>query len=197
MNLRRTYHPLLLLAFACQTDAEKDTADGLSTSTGTTTKRPVPPTPVPPAPAPPTRYHEHDHRNHDDHHRGHDVTFQVDGRYDSWKGEPHLGKYWLTGNFEDELAELNDWKEAGGDWSGWGADTDDDGDGIYSGTYSVPEGTWQYKITRGGYEPYYNGFDGAETLTEDDACAVLEGDAYNRKLLVSKTSRWRRSADRA
>jgi hypothetical protein len=180
------YHPLLLLALACQTDVDKDTAEDstsptgtatqttTSSTTGTSTTGTSTTTSGNTTTAPSGTY-------------AYDVTFQVDGRCDPWKGEPHLGKYWLTGNFEDELAELNDWKEKGSDWSGWGAElTDEDGDGIYTGTYSVPDGTWQYKITRGGYEPYNNGFDGAETLTEDDVCAVLQDDVFNRQLLVEE-----------
>jgi len=190
MHLRMAYHPLLLLAFACQTDVDKDTAGSSTSPTGTETQTTTSSTTgttnttntgttstgtSSSTTNPPGTY-------------AYDVTFQVDGRCDPWKGEPHLGKYWLTGDFEEEIAFLNDWKEEGSDWSGWGAElTDEDGDGIYTGTYRVPDRTlWQYKITRGGYEPYNNGFDGVETLTEDDTCTVLKGDVFNRQLFVEK-----------
>jgi hypothetical protein len=72
--------------------------------------------------------------------------------------------------------------EVNGSFNGWCGGcfllTDNDGDGIWTGTASIQEGTYEYKFA-------YDSWAGQENLTPGSSCTITTGDFTNRSLEVS------------
>lgn len=83
----------------------------------------------------------------------------------------------------NEVAEPFTTPEVNGSFNGWCGGcapmTDDNGDGIWKTTITLPAGTYEYKFA-------YDTWTGQESLTPGSSCTITTGEFTNRKLTVTQ-----------
>jgi 1,4-alpha-glucan branching enzyme len=83
----------------------------------------------------------------------------------------------------NEVAEPFTTPEVNGSFNGWCGGcapmTDDNNDGIWKTTITLPAGTYEYKFA-------YDTWTGQESLTPGSSCTITTGEFTNRKLTVTQ-----------